>query len=95
MKPVLLVNSSALKLVFPHFDILNLQRWMANISTQESKRTNELAFEVFVVRIQIFPDPWSDKNGSTNHGFADGSSFGSPRGFAASSRADLLECCLF
>jgi hypothetical protein len=51
VKPIPRVNSGAAKTPVPSFEILDLQRWMVNIATQESEGTNEFAFEVLVERI--------------------------------------------
>jgi hypothetical protein len=72
-------------------DILNLQKRMINVPTQELEGTDEYAFEVFVERIKTVPNCWANKDRSANHVFACGLNSGFRPGSAAPSHGAPLE----
>jgi hypothetical protein len=70
MESALGVNSCVIKAGASYFDALSLQGWMAYVPPEESKWPNEFALEIFVVGIQLIPNPGPDENRPISHVFA-------------------------
>jgi hypothetical protein len=83
VKPIPQVNSGAVKTPVPSLEVLDLQRRLINLSTQKSEGANELALEVLVEGIKLFPNHWSNSDRSANHYFAGDSQSRFPPGCAA------------